>query len=127
MIFDFFKKVNDTHGHAAGDYVIKNLAKLVKDQLIRSEDFFSRFGGEEFVLILSVTPLNEASDVAERIRRNIESFKFEFEGAKMPITVSLGVSCREAKGASWEVLFEKADQALYTSKKEGRNQVSIKE
>ena len=123
---DFFKKVNDTYGHAAGDYVIKNLASLIKDQLIRSEDFFSRFGGEEFVLVLSATPLKVAADVAERIRQSIESFVFDFEGTKMPITVSLGVSCRQAKGASWDTLFEKADQALYHSKENGRNKVSVK-
>jgi two-component system, cell cycle response regulator len=122
---DHFKKVNDTYGHAAGDYVIKSLAALIKDKLTRGEDFFARFGGEEFVLALSGAPLHVAAEVAERIRANVEAFKFEFENAKMPITISLGVASRDAGGDTWDLLFEKADQALYKSKKRGRNQVSI--
>lgn len=122
---DHFKKVNDTYGHAPGDYVIKEIARLVKDRLIRSEDFFSRFGGEEFVLILSATPVSIAADVAERIRATIESHKFDFEGTVIPITISLGVSVREPGGADWDSLFKKGDEALYKSKNRGRNQVSI--
>lgn len=122
---DHFKKVNDTYGHPAGDHVITEIAKLVKDKLTRSEDFFSRFGGEEFVLILSGTPRHTAADIAERIRASVESYKFEFEGVKMPITISLGVATRDANGDPWDMIFEKGDQALYKSKKRGRNQVSI--
>lgn len=127
IIFDIdhFKKVNDTYGHAAGDYVIKTLASLIKDKLTRGEDFFARFGGEEFVLALSGAPLHVAAEVAERIRANVEVQKFEFENIKMPITISLGVASRDAGGDNWDLLFEKADQALYKSKKRGRNQVSI--
>ncbi|MCO5114292.1 MAG: GGDEF domain-containing protein [Bdellovibrionaceae bacterium] len=122
---DHFKKVNDTYGHAAGDFVINEIAKLVKDKLTRSEDFFSRFGGEEFVLVLSGTPRHTAADIAERIRASVEGFKFEYENVKLPITISLGVATRDAGGDPWDMLFEKADQALYKSKKRGRNQVSI--
>ncbi len=122
---DHFKKVNDTYGHAPGDFVIKEISRLVKDKLIRNEDFFSRFGGEEFVLILSATPVAIAGDVAERIRTTIESHKFEFEGTTIPITVSLGVSMRQPGGEDWEALFKKGDDALYKSKNRGRNQVSI--
>lgn len=127
IIFDIdhFKKVNDTYGHAAGDFVIIEIAKLIKDKLTRGEDFFARFGGEEFVLILSGTPRHIAADIAERIRASIESFKFEFENVKLPITISLGVATRDAGSDPWDMLFEKADQALYKSKKRGRNQVSI--
>lgn len=122
---DHFKKVNDTYGHAAGDFVITEIAKLVRDKLTRSEDFFSRFGGEEFVLVLSGTPRHTAADIAERIRASVEGFKFEYENVKLPITISLGVATRDAGGDPWDMLFEKADQALYKSKKRGRNQVSI--
>ncbi len=122
---DHFKKVNDTYGHAAGDYIIKTMAGLIKDKLTRGEDFFARFGGEEFVLALSGAPLHVAAEVAERIRANIEAFKFEFENVKIPLTISLGVASRDSGGDSWDMLFEKADQALYKSKKRGRNQVSI--
>lgn len=122
---DFFKKVNDTYGHAAGDYVLKEISRLVRDKLVRTEDFFARFGGEEFVLVLSATPVSIAADVAERIRATIEAHKFEFDGTKMPITISLGVAMRNSKGEEWDQLFEQADQALYKAKNRGRNQVCI--
>jgi diguanylate cyclase (GGDEF)-like protein len=122
---DHFKKVNDTYFHAAGDYVIKEIARLVKDKLIRSEDFFARFGGEEFVLVLSATDVTVSGSVAERVRATIEAHSFEFEGNKIPITVSAGVAVREPNGLTWEELFQKADEALYKSKERGRNQVTI--
>lgn len=122
---DHFKKVNDTYGHAPGDYVIKEIARLVKDKLIRNEDFFARFGGEEFVLILSATDVAISGSVAERVRATIEAHTFEYEGTKIPITVSAGVSVRQPGGLGWDELFEKADAALYKSKNRGRNQVSI--
>lgn len=127
IIFDIdhFKKVNDTHGHAAGDYVIKEIARIVKDKLIRSEDFFARYGGEEFVLVLSATAVSISANVAERIRATIENHNFEFETTKIPITVSAGVAVRSPNGVTWDELFEKSDAALYKSKNRGRNQVSI--
>ena len=124
---DHFKKVNDTHGHAAGDYVIQEIARLVKDKLIRSEDFFARFGGEEFVLVVSSSDIPVSANIAERIRATIEAHTFEFEGKKMPITISAGVSVRRPKGDGWDQLFEKADKALYQSKNRGRNLVSIEQ
>ena len=127
IIFDIdhFKKINDTYGHAAGDYVIKEIARLVKDKLIRGEDFFARFGGEEFVLVVSSADIPVSSYIAERIRASIEAHIFDFEGVKMLITVSAGVSVRKPKGDQWDQLFEKADKALYRSKNRGRNLVSI--
>ncbi len=122
---DHFKKVNDTYGHAPGDYVIKEIARLVKDKLIRTEDFFARFGGEEFVLLLSATDVSVSGGVAERVRATIEAHTFDFEGTKIPITVSAGVAVRQPNGITWDELFEKADAALYKSKNRGRNQVSI--
>ena len=124
---DHFKKVNDTHGHAAGDYVIKEIARLVQDKLIRGEDFFARFGGEEFVVVLSSSDMPVSANIAERIRTTIESHVFSFEGIKMPITISAGVSIRKPKGDQWDQLFEKADKALYQSKNRGRNLVSIEQ
>jgi diguanylate cyclase (GGDEF)-like protein len=124
---DHFKKVNDTYGHAAGDYVIKEIARLVKDKLIRSEDFFARFGGEEFVLVVSSSDIPVSANIAERIRATIEAHTFDFEGTKMPITISAGVSVRRPKGDQWDQLFEKADRALYQSKNRGRNLVSIEQ
>jgi len=129
IIFDIdhFKKVNDTYGHAAGDYVIKDIARLVQEKLIRSEDFFARFGGEEFVLVVSSSDIPVSANIAERIRATIQAHNFEFEGIKMEITVSAGVSVRKPKGDGWDKLFEKADKALYQSKNRGRNLVSIEQ
>lgn len=127
VIFDIdhFKQVNDTHGHAAGDYVIQEIARLVKDKLIRNEDFFARFGGEEFVLVISSSDIPVSANIAERVRATIEAHSFEHDGVVMPITVSAGVSVRKPKGMGWDELFEKADKGLYKSKNRGRNLVSI--
>ncbi len=122
---DHFKKVNDTFGHAAGDCVIKDIARLVKDKLTRSEDFFARFGGEEFVIVLTGSTKETATHVAERVRVSIEAYNFMFETKSIPVTVSLGVATREPKAQSWKEIFELADQALYKAKARGRNQVAI--
>jgi diguanylate cyclase (GGDEF)-like protein len=122
---DFFKKINDNFGHAAGDYVLKNLVSIISTKLVRgSTDFFARYGGEEFVIILQGTPVKTALDVAERIRTTIESADFIFEGKKIPVTISLGVASRAANETQWEVLFQRADEALYRSKQSGRNRVT---
>ncbi len=127
IIFDIdhFKKVNDTYGHVSGDYILKEIARLVKDKLIRSEDFFARFGGEEFVLVLLATDITISASIAERVRATIEAYTFDFEKIKIPITISVGVAVRKSNGISWDKLFDKADAALYKSKNRGRNQVSI--
>jgi two-component system, cell cycle response regulator len=120
---DFFKKINDGHGHPGGDYVLKELGHLMRLKLVRSNDYFSRYGGEEFVLILQATTLKTAMEVAERIRQTIELHTFTFEDKKVPVTISLGVSIR--KGAdTWESLYDRADKALYLSKQNGRNKVT---
>ena len=126
IIFDLdhFKKVNDTFGHQAGDYILREVCSVVKNSLIRAGDIFGRYGGEEFVIVLNGSPLQRACDVAERIRSTIEKHDFEFGGKKILVTVSLGVASLEAPMASADVLFAKADQATYASKKSGRNRVS---
>jgi two-component system, cell cycle response regulator len=121
---DFFKKINDGHGHPGGDYVLKTLGQIVSSKLIRANDYFARYGGEEFVLILSGAPQKNAMEVAERVRTTIESSVFEFEGKRIPVTVSLGVATRGDETA-WEVLFDRADKALYQSKQNGRNRVTL--
>lgn len=122
---DHFKSVNDTHGHQAGDYVLREVAAVVKNQLIRSGDVFGRYGGEEFVVILYGSPLQRAFEIAERIRSTIEKHDFNYGGKKLPITVSLGVAALDSSVASADKLFEKSDEALYNSKSAGRNRVSI--
>lgn len=121
---DFFKKINDTYGHAAGDYVLKTLAALVASKLIRSHDYFARYGGEEFVLILSGAPPKSAIEIAERVRLTIQNGEFNFEGKKIPVTVSLGVVTRKDE-TDWDALFNRADTALYQSKQGGRNRVTF--
>ena len=121
---DYFKKVNDTYGHQVGDYVLREVSSVVKNQLIRSGDTFGRYGGEEFVIILFGSPLQRACDVAERIRSTIEKHEFSFAGKTIGVTVSLGVAALSIDTQNPEALFAKADKALYISKNSGRNRVS---
>lgn len=126
IVFDLdnFKMVNDTHGHAAGDFVLKELSAVVKERLIRREDVFGRFGGEEFCLILFGGDLRRGVDVANRVRSTIEKHEFKVKEAVIPVTISAGVATLELSMDSWEELFERADQASYLSKKGGKNRVS---
>ncbi|MEO0337489.1 MAG: diguanylate cyclase, partial [Pseudomonadota bacterium] len=89
---DHFKKVNDTFGHSAGDYVLKEISKIISTRLIRGNDFFARSGGEEFVLLLLGSNLKTAEEVAERIRQTLEAHHFQFDGKDIPITISAGVA-----------------------------------
>ena len=118
MDIDHFKKVNDTYGHEFGDYVLKEFANVVK-QNIRNSDIFARIGGEEFILILPHTSYESALKVAEKLRKAIE--KHDFKGKK--ITASFGVS--EFEG-DLQMAIEIADEALYEAKRNGRNQVKGK-
>jgi len=119
---DFFKKVNDTHGHHVGDLVIKDYSHRAQQQL-RIPDILARFGGEEFVILLPATGLAEAKQVAERIRKEIGTQR---DKALPPYTVSLGVSVaqgRAGQAADIEALIAEADAALYRAKQGGRNRV----
>ena len=122
---DHFKKVNDTYGHSAGDYVLKELVRLVNDTQIRENDFFARTGGEEFTLLLLGSSLNEAKEVAERLRLKIERHEFRFQETIIPITISVGLSCKTDEDRDWKSVFDRADVALYKSKESGRNQVNF--
>ncbi len=122
---DFFKKINDSHGHPCGDYVLKDLARVVSTKLIRSNDFFARYGGEEFVLILSGTPDKVAAEIAERIRTTIQNHEFKFDSKIIPVTVSVGLTSKQPSDSQWQFIFDRVDKALYTSKQTGRNKVTI--
>ncbi len=121
---DFFKKVNDTYGHIAGDYVLKDFAKIIKSA-IRKTDILGRVGGEEFAIIIPETPKMGAVIMAEKIRRLVELHKFVFKDYIIPVTVSMGV----VSMSNFEIIptlnnfIEKADDLLYLAKDEGRNQV----
>lgn len=122
---DHFKKINDQHGHAAGDYVLVELSKIISTKVVRSHDFFARYGGEEFVILLVHTPLRAAAEVSERIRTTVESMAFVFEGKRIPVTVSVGVATRRPDEDVWDSFFKRADSSLYQSKQNGRNRVTI--
>jgi two-component system, cell cycle response regulator len=121
---DHFKKINDTYGHPAGDYVLKELAQVVSTKLIRLDDYFARYGGEEFVVVLFGSNLVQATEIGERLRATIEGHNFTYTGEKLPITISVGVCSIEPAMSTWEEMFAKADTALYASKRNGRNRVT---
>jgi two-component system cell cycle response regulator len=122
---DFFKKVNDTHGHPAGDAILKHFAALVVGQ-IRGEDIFCRYGGEEFTLILRQTTSREAFGLADRVRKTLEAKVCTFDGKAIPVTCSIGVAThRGNRYTSAEQLLKAADEALYKSKQGGRNRVTL--
>ncbi len=123
---DHFKKINDTYGHPAGDYILKELALVVGLQLIRNDDFFARYGGEEFVIFLLGSDESKAREISERVRLAIENHKFVFDGTTIPVTISLGVSLLKAGDAVWEDIFHRGDQALYESKNKGRNRITVR-
>lgn len=118
---DYFKSVNDQYGHSAGDLVLKEAVKVIKNAS-RQTDLLFRYGGEEFVLVLNKTDHNGAQLIAERIRQKIESQVVKTNDAEINMTVSIGVaSCR--KNDSTNALLSRSDKALYHAKMSGRNQV----
>lgn len=127
---DFFKSVNDTYGHAVGDCVLKNVAKVIKKEL-REYDIPSRYGGEEFTILLPNTSLDEATVVAERLRSQIEKKsinieEYHIEGASsINVTISVGVSIWKNSFDLPENLYQAADKALYEAKEGGRNRVVV--
>ncbi len=119
---DFFKKVNDTYGHSAGDYVLKEVAYLILQNL-RKTDMVFRYGGEEFTVIITETPIERAVVPLERLRKAVEEYPFNHNGQKIQVTISVGVSEVSKKTETVNQLFEDADKALYKAKENGRNQI----
>ena len=122
---DHFKKINDTHGHQAGDAVLTDLSALMMMSL-RTEDVFARYGGEEFAVICRGSDLAQGQVIGERLRRACEGRQFAYEGKIIPVTISVGLAgmpdpaIKDAAG-----LVSAADAALYRSKQGGRNRVSV--
>jgi diguanylate cyclase (GGDEF)-like protein len=122
---DHFKKVNDHFGHKAGDHVLQQVAKVLREDL-RNYDRVGRWGGEEFILILPETQLDDAIVVAERIRVKIAGMKISLEtGETLSVRISLGVACTSSHTSSLLKLIDAADQAMYQAKQMGRNRVCI--
>jgi len=119
---DHFKKINDTYGHLAGDYVLKQLASVVKSR-IRREDTMSRYGGEEFAIVLPEVDSYNANQTAEKIRKLVEKTVFKFEDTKIPVTISVGVCSITPDTKDPGEFIKKADEKLYQAKSQGRNQV----
>ena len=121
---DHFKKVNDTWGHQAGDMVLKEIARLLKEEK-RESDLLARYGGEEFILLLSGIGLEDAYRSAERLRIAIERQLFVWNDVTVPVTISLGLSSRKGKTIpKIEEMIAEADKLLYIAKENGRNQVA---
>lgn len=121
---DHFKKVNDDYGHAAGDEALRWLARLVSSQA-RETDFVARFGGEEIAVLMPSTRREDASQVALRLHRHLQGASFHWENQAVKLTVSIGISSIKQDVKDERDLIRRADQALYRSKEEGRNRVSV--
>jgi diguanylate cyclase (GGDEF)-like protein len=120
---DRFKSINDTHGHDAGDLVLKEVVGTIRP-LLRGEMTFGRFGGEEFVLVLPRTDLDAAAAFAEAVRQAVEKAEIRYADRVIPVTVSLGVAARTPGMATAAELVKLADSMVYESKHGGRNRVS---
>ena len=122
---DHFKKVNDRHGHAVGDQVLRAVAQRCQ-KIIREIDIFGRYGGEEFSLVLPELDIKQAQDVAERLCLEIAQQPFEIDDGKLDITISLGITQLTPSDVDIESLLMRADEAMYSAKRAGRNQVAIR-
>jgi two-component system cell cycle response regulator len=122
---DFFKRINDTHGHPAGDFVLSELSQLMAT-LVRTEDVLARFGGEEFTVLCRGTDLGGARIVAERLRKTVEAHTFAFGAKTIPVTISLGIAAIPDTAIVDHAQFLAAsDKALYEAKRTGRNRVCL--
>ena len=122
---DHFKKINDLHGHQAGDHVLVQLATLAMSML-GEEEIFARYGGEEFAIIARGLELADAEALSERIRASVETHPFAFGGKPIRVTISVGVSRAPGLAIATAMdLVARADEALYAAKRGGRNRVCV--
>jgi diguanylate cyclase (GGDEF)-like protein len=118
---DYFKQVNDVNGHACGDKVLIQMGQLMKGQ-IRQQDLLARWGGEEFILMIVETKVEQGQQIAEKIRLAIQQNIFKFEGLDIQISISVGVS-QISLAEKLDDCINRADKNLYLGKKNGRNKV----
>jgi diguanylate cyclase (GGDEF)-like protein len=121
---DDLKKVNDTYGHEAGDQLIRAVVAGARAS-IKSSDVVARYGGDEFVCLFPGANTDAAARIGERIRRHIEDHPLPLDGKDVPISVSIGVASYPAHGGNFDEVARNADKALYVSKSEGRNRVTV--
>jgi diguanylate cyclase (GGDEF)-like protein len=123
---DFFKNINDTHGHPVGDTVLQEVSTLLV-KLVRNCDIVARYGGEEFAVILPETGITGAKVLANRVRRGVEQHRINHGDIPIQITISIGVASSETYGTeiSRSMLISQCDQALYEAKHSGRNRVEL--
>ena len=130
---DFFKDINDHHGHQVGDQVLRAFAELTQGSIRQASDWIARYGGEEFVVVLPQTDLAGATCTAEKIRNQCAAGPFRTAAGDVPLTASFGVACLSSVpdprgvAADADALLREADAALYRSKHQGRNRVSVAE
>ena len=119
---DHFKRINDLHGHLAGDFVLKELARLVQSR-IRRDEVFARYGGEEFCIILPETTLDGAVELGERLRQQVHDNTFVFQQDRIKVTISVGCAVLSDTDRNAGELLKRADERLYEAKNSGRNRV----
>jgi len=125
MDIDFFKKINDTYGHQAGDEILRKLAEIILAN-VRDVDIAARYGGEEFALILPHTSIENAAKFSERVRNSVDETDFQFGGNSIKVTVSLGVASFPGNDPNTHTdIIRFADEALYAAKTAGRNRVEL--
>ena len=121
---DHFKRINDSLGHLTGDYVLREMARIV-DSRVRRDELFARYGGEEFCLVLPETTPEGSLGYAEIVRKVVEGHRFLFDGATIPVTISLGVAVFTPEMTRPVDIIRAADAALYRAKNNGRNRVEM--
>ena len=119
---DFFKKINDTYGHICGDYVLKEVAYLILDNF-RKTDIVFRYGGEEFVVLLTETSISQAEIPLQRLRKVVEEYNFLYESKTIKVTISIGAASNSTENVN--EFLDNADKCLYKAKETGRNAVIL--
>ena len=121
---DFFKKVNDTYGHPAGDLVLQNMGQVLKKASIK-DGIVARVGGEEFAILIPNQPLNQVMSYAEDLATKIRALSMPYDGKTLKITSSFGIAAWDPKTTLVRIFYKMADEALYTSKKNGRDRITV--
>lgn len=120
---DHFKKINDTYGHSSGDEVLKSVTRTLQDS-IRATDMLFRYGGEEFVILLSNSDCQQSSRIADRVLDSVRDINMQLSGQALDLSVSIGMACLDTQDTA-QTLFDRADAAMYEAKNEGRDQIKV--